>query len=607
MLRRSSVRVGSINMNGFGVLRTDSSDNKWRTMYRMIKSNSIGILLVQETHLTPERRNDISKMFKGRIKILYSAHPSAPTRKEGVAVILNKSQVNTNDTTITEIVPGRAMQVTVKCHGEDLNLLCMYAPTADGVEERKRFFQKVKSFYASRPGFARPTLMAGDFNNTEDVIDRLPVSSPDSSLSDLDELKASLGLMMTDGWRATHPTARAYTFHRGTGDGATCSRLDRIYISGDAFSRARDWQIKSPAFKTDHSLATVQLSMADAPIVGKGRPSFSLHLLKDKQLSKQLKSRGILAQRELEALEAGSSRSESHNPQTILNKLKGDWLELARARERVTVPRLIQEIKDLQRERERTQNSVNESETVRADRTAKLTKRITELEIRRTLQQQANGRARHRINGERPTKYWTKLHKPCAPRDLIPAFECPNDQSNGAGTTYETDSIKMAEIARNYHDHVQLDEEGVPPPDEREQCTRTVLDAIDVGLSPEQKVQMAADITYEECETALKFSKSGTAPGQDGIPYELWKTLHARFREDQRHEGRESFNAVKILHCALRDVQVHGVALGVPFAEGWMAPIYKEKGEKTKIANYRPITILNTDYKLLTKLLSIRL
>ncbi|OSC96465.1 DNase I-like protein, partial [Trametes coccinea BRFM310] len=607
MLKRTSVRVGTINMNGFGVLRADSSENKWRTMYRMIKSNSIGILLVQETHLTPERREDISKMFKGRIKILYSAHPSAPTRKEGVAVILNKKQINANDATVTEIVPGRAMQVTVKCHGDDLNLLCMYAPTADGVEERKRFFQNVKSYYASRPGLARPTLMAGDFNNTEDAIDRLPVSNPDPSLSDLDELKTALGLMMTDGWRATHPTARAYTFHRGTGDSATCSRLDRIYVSSDAFARARDWQIKPPAFKTDHSLVTVQLSMADAPIVGKGRPSFSLHLIKDKKLSKELKVRGILAQKELEALEAGGSRSEGHNPQTILHNLKGDWLEMARARERETVPRLIQEIKDLQRERERAQNSINERESVRADRTAKLTKRITELEIQRTLQQQANGRARHRIDGERPTKYWTKLHKPCAPRDLIPAFERPNGPNSGPGTTYETDSVKMAEMARNYHEQVQLDEEGVPPPDEREQCIRITLDSLDVGLGPEQATQLAADITYDECEIALKHSKSGTAPGQDGIPYELWKTLHARFIEDQRYEDRKSFDVVKILHRALRDIQTHGVAPGVPFAEGWMAPIYKEKGERTKIANYRPITLLNTDYKLLTKLLSIRL
>ena len=43
------------------------------------------------------------------------------------------------------------------------------------------------------------------------------------------------------------------------------------------------------------------------------------------------------------------------------------------------------------------------------------------------------------------------------------------------------------------------------------------------------------------------------------------------------------------------------------FSDGWMSPIYKEKGERTKVVNYHPITLLNMDYKLLTKVLAIQL
>jgi hypothetical protein len=37
-----------------------------------------------------------------------------------------------------------------------------------------------------------------------------------------------------------------------------------------------------------------------------------------------------------------------------------------------------------------------------------------------------------------------------------------------------------------------------------------------------------------------------------------------------------------------------------------MCPIYKKK-ECTKIENYRPITLLNTDYKMMTKTLAVQL
>ncbi|KAJ3008139.1 hypothetical protein NUW54_g3268 [Trametes sanguinea] len=440
MLRKTSIKMATLNMNGFGNLRADSSDNKWRTMYKMIKNNRIGILVLQETHLTPERRTDIAKMFKGRIKILHSAHPDAPTRKEGVAIVLNRAQIHTNDAQAVEVVPGRALQVSVKCHGNKLlHVLCIYAPTSDGVDERRLFFRKVREFYDMHPGIAKPSVMAGDFNNVEDPIDRLPISEPDASLAELDSLKMELGLMLIDGWRATNPTDRAYTFHRGSGEEATCSRLDRIYVTTEVFDQAREWQIKPPAIKTDHCLVSVQISMADAPMVGKGRPTFALHLTKDKTLAKQLKETGMKALQQLEQMVTRGNRSEDHNPQILLSELKKTWLHLAREREKELVPKLLQEISELNKELHHAQNDQHLTAGARATTCAKLSKRITDLEIKRANQQQLKGKAKHKIEGERPTKYWTRIHKPCAPRELINAFEREDQRDQHGNRVYESD------------------------------------------------------------------------------------------------------------------------------------------------------------------------
>lgn len=165
----------------------------------------------------------------------------------------------------------------------------------------------------------------------------------------------------------------------------------------------------------------------------------------------------------------------------------------------------------------------------------------------------------------------------------------------------------MAELARHHHNEIQKDGPEIKPEMVRAADIDTALSNITARLSDNEAESVGANIERDECELALRFSKSGSAPGLDGIPYEVWKTLNERYKEDRRHNGRESMDIMMLLHSAFRDVQEYGVCAAAPFAEGWMAPIYKEKGERTKIANYRPITLLNTDYKLLTKILSIRL
>ena len=60
------------------------------------------------------------------------------------------------------------------------------------------------------------------------------------------------------------------------------------------------------------------------------------------------------------------------------------------------------------------------------------------------------------------------------------------------------------------------------------------------------------------------------------------------------------------MHKVLTDMQEHGVDPRTQFTLGWMCPIFKKK-ERDQIKNYRPITLLNTDYKLLMKALSVDL
>jgi hypothetical protein len=83
----------------------------------------------------------------------------------------------------------------------------------------------------------------------------------------------------------------------------------------------------------------------------------------------------------------------------------------------------------------------------------------------------------------------------------------------------------------------------------------------------------------------------------------------------QNHEKNEdSPDIVKIMHMLINDIETKGVKQineepnrnTCEFTDGIMHLLFKKK-EKWKIANYRPITLLNTDYKTYTKTIALKL
>lgn len=102
----------------------------------------------------------------------------------------------------------------------------------------------------------------------------------------------------------------------------------------------------------------------------------------------------------------------------------------------------------------------------------------------------------------------------------------------------------------------------------------------------------------------------GKACGLDGIPIEIWKYLmnghdNESQPDEQGKRNRVTVDIAGMLGKVLNSIATRGVATDTNFAEGWMCPIYKKK-DKSDISNYRPITVLNTDYKVMTKILTER-
>ena len=171
---------------------------------------------------------------------------------------------------------------------------------------------------------------------------------------------------------------------------------------------------------------------------------------------------------------------------------------------------------------------------------------------------------------------------------------------------YEVRSDKMADLAKRYHDALQNNGIEEPPSNGLDQKMNNILREI----PEEQKFQnprtskLNKGITKDSVEEALRLAKNGSATSLDGCPYELWKELKKR-NANAKKAGKVGFDIISTLTTVFQNIQYHRVIPDSRFAEGWMCPLYKKK-DRSHIENYRPITLLNSDYKLLTKALSVK-
>jgi len=208
------------------------------------------------------------------------------------------------------------------------------------------------------------------------------------------------------------------------------------------------------------------------------------------------------------------------------------------------------------------------------------------------------------IHGEKLGGMWSVRSKETKPRDVLLKLEIPNTTPK----KYEKNTKRMAKLARDYHEDLQTKDIN-PDEDSKiyEQELNLLLQEIppEQRLSPEQANAYPWNINKKAVGDALKCAKTGTATGLDRCPFELWKELKTQYDKATK-SGNLGFNIVKALTMVYQDIQVHGIDKRTDFAKGWMCPIYKKKDLKD-ISNYRPITLLNTDYKTMMKALALQL
>lgn len=119
-----------------------------------------------------------------------------------------------------------------------------------------------------------------------------------------------------------------------------------------------------------------------------------------------------------------------------------------------------------------------------------------------------------------------------------------------------------------------------------------ILEHVNKSLSALEQLNLIKPITTEELENALRQSAKKKSPGPDGLTYEFYNS----YKDQIKTELVQLFNMYLL----------EGIPPPAGFSEGIIYLIPK-KGDINEISNRRPISMLNCDYKLFSKILMNRI
>ena len=582
--KRANIIIATLNMRGSSAPSNNMNYlDKWSRINYTIRKNKIAILALQETHLDNEMAESIKRCFGKNFELLHSSDTDNPRSKAGVAFVLNKALIPNRQPKMHTLAPGRAIMLKIRWPDDkEIKIINVYAPVQD--HKQPAFWVEIENKRHTKH-LPCPDFLLGDFNITEDLIDRSPSRADNQPTTEaLRDIR--LAWEVQDQWRHAHPNDTLFTYRSSRNDRPSLSRLDRIYVAKKHTPMIFGWQAKPSAVPSDHWMISVKFAPKDAPLIGNGRWTWYLPSINEKPLIDKIILQGIDLQKKLENLETGVTTREDTNPQILWENFKTSLQRTAKNSADKSRHKLASKLKRLENDRKELMEDPN----FNTDKNLRARESFIEHEIKHLQNTEAkicreNLRAAITHHGEKIRGIWSAMNKEKKPRNLIRCLQSPGTNQ------YERSSVRMAELARNYHENLQNIAPPQPDGGRRAEHIQATLEAIPTAqkLNEPRNSPMNGLITESNVEKALGMTKNNSATGMDGCPYELWKKLKQRFDDDSK-SGKDGFNIIKTLTRIFNDIQTHGTEEKTNFALGWMCPIYKKK-DPTDISNYRPIML----------------
>src|SRR5277367_4031284 len=412
--------------------------------------------------------------------------------------------------------------------------------------ERANLLKEIDFLFLDNAEF----ILGGDFNFVPNI--KLDKKGGNVKLGDKGQALMQIlcdDANLLDIWRLRHPNLREYTWAR---NGVHC-RLDRFYISQTIIPQVLDCTIETNPF-SDHKNINLELQI-DGDIRDKiWKCNSELFPIAENDILNEINNTDF-------SNNFWWEKFKSRVKKILIDKGKEQALEYRTA------------LANLKKELENLINSDAPIDEIN----------VTKNMIISIIREHNNGsyirsRAKIFFDSERPTKLFLKQEKRNFTNNQINTLEI-----NGID---ETEPNKINNFIFD-HFSIHYKKDNLPTQN------HTFFDNI-TQITDEKAIECEKDISEVEIINAIKTLKNNSAPGGDGLTKEFYKFFMNPLMPLLKRMIKDV-----LLNDELFPSQKHAIIKIIPKSN--------DENLQKQIKMWRPISLLNVDYKIITKIVSFRI
>jgi exonuclease III len=569
METKQPLSILSLNTNGLGEVKKRQSMLGWLKNFHNAKNK---IIFLQETH-TNVRAEAVWKAEWKDWDIHFS---HGATNSKGTATFLPKN-LEYETIEIMKCPNGRYVATILKINGAKYCLINCYAPTIDKPKDQQKWLKEIQLILQKYED--SNIIVGGDLNDY--FIPHLDKYNCKPRANKSDYVKAwdtiCDELNMTDVWRTLNPETKCYTWRQGSS--ATRlkqSRLDYWLVSTHLMYDLHNVDIK-PSSRSDHSLIDLDFHQKEKSTRGPSFWNFNSSLLRDKEYVEKI---NICYANALEKYNNLEDKGLVWD--LIKMEIRSTTICFSKNKSKDTRAKLQNSM---------LQTSILEKE-INNDPTDEKLSLYNEHKkyIGNYNNERANGAIiRSRVDwaefGEKNSKFFLNLEK--RNHNMKCITKLINDNKEEI-----TEHTKILEYEQSFYEKLYSVPMNNLTNEEKTQARETFIDTDLPRISEPEKESCEHPISIEEIGKALKELKNGKAPGTDGFTPDFYKFFWILIKSTVLDSLKYAYEVEK---------------LSIDQRRGVINLIPKKSKDPRLLKNWRPISLLNTDYKIITKVLANRL